>query len=181
MDEKYKNNIEKLTRSSNRSRNLIKIEEKKRYKKNIEKISIIAIVIGLLLIGLLNINMCVSYYFGLAFLLGGFFVTLIDDPFVLIFLFSHGLTGLGIIVIPVLSSIFKSPVISDISVNFVSYIIIACIFLLIGFISAILYNLSYRVKCINNIKILPFLLLFIGILIIYIIPWIYGINIEGIF
>lgn len=86
----------------------------------LEKIFKIVFVIIVLLAGLIDLldtTFDGTYYAGIIFFLIGMFTRLNGEKFDLIFLFSHGLIGLGLMIGPVLYKVIKSPILTD-SANF---------------------------------------------------------------
>lgn len=149
-----------------------------------EKLALILSIAGIVLVGLLNIGnvdseILMMYYFGLIFFLAGMFIGLKAPGFGLIFLFSHGGIGAGTMVGGLISQYFKSSLLSENPTNAYIYLGGALIFIVSGFISAVIYNLSktYRSKMYSMAY--PFILIFIGFLMVSLFPYIanYIVNI----
>ncbi len=130
-----------------------KISKKTLEPKNDHKIFIKLLIIFallLILIGLTsfkyNVNNFPFYYFGLAFFIGGLCVGLFVQGMGILFLFSHGLTGICIILLNQITYILKNPVVSDSGSNIYMWIGSSIILTIIGIILTIIYNISNRLK-----------------------------------
>ncbi len=138
-------------------------------------------VIAILLLGIVNITKgeAFMYYFASLFFFAGLFVGLSIPGFGLIFLLSHGGIGLGLMIIPVVNAILKSPILSEEIGNSIYFSLYTALFtLIVAVLSTILYNLSPNFQ--NKKYSLPTILFlyFITIAIIQFIPIIYNIPIE---
>lgn len=138
--------------------------------------AIIVLLAGLM--GLIDKSFDGTYYAGAIFFLSGIFITLNDDNFNLIFLFSHGFTGLCLMLYVTVYMILKSPALTDSANNITMYLIISIAMIITGFISTILYNLNYKVRDYKYSLPIILLLFLIGILMIKFLPTIYGIDIS---
>lgn len=167
-----------LTKNSN-------IGPKKNLDIDIVWIYIVAFVIIVLAIGLvdiLNNSFDGTYYFGAAFYLAGLFIGLNIKGVGLIFLLSHGGIGIGIMLVPTIINIFKSPLMSDLANNnIMSILVIAFIAIVVAILMTVFYNLSDQFKNKNYSLPVILLLFMIGIVIIKIIPIIYNIRIDNVF
>ena len=78
-------------------------------------LTIFCVICGLtvLLVGLISKELIPMYYFGLVFFIAGLCVGLFQQGFGLVFLFSHGGTGLGLMLVPRVMSVFDKPYMSD--------------------------------------------------------------------
>jgi hypothetical protein len=147
--------------------------------KDLDKEKFIACIICILiaLLGLINITASETvgqYYFGLVFFLAGFFIGAYVKGFGLIFLFSHGMTGLAMMVGFTITDILKSPLLKDgVNNNLYIYLGIALSIFVAATIATILRNLSNNFKEKQYSLLLPLVLYFIGILMICIFPKIY--------
>ncbi len=145
----------------------------------------IGFVLLILLIGLIDIaygNFDGNYYFACIFFLAGLFVGLYVRGFGLIFLLSHGLSGLALMIGPTLKSIFSSPIITDLSnKGILFFIVIGIVALITAFLMTALYNLSNKIQNNKYSLLIIFILYIFGILIIKLIPIIYGISVNSIF
>lgn len=147
----------------------------------LEKILKIVFVIIILLAGLMGLvdrSFDGTYYAGVIFFLIGMFSGLNDEKFDLIFLFSHGLSGLGIMIGPVIYKVLKSPILTDSASNIMIYLIVSIVILASGFITTTLYNLNYKVRDYKYSLPIILSLFLIGILMIKFLPTIYGIDIS---
>lgn len=155
---------------------------KSRYSNpKLEKIFKIVFVIIVLLAGLIDLldtTFDGTYYAGVIFFLIGMFTGLNGEKFDLIFLFSHGLTGLGLMLVPTIINIFKSPIMSDLANNSImSLLVIAFIAIVVAILMTVFYNLSDQFKNKNYSLPIILLLYMTGIVIIKVIPIIYNIHI----
>lgn len=144
----------------------------------IYRVAFVIIVLAIGLVDILNNSFDGTYYFGAAFYLAGLFIGLNTKGVGLIFLLSHGGTGIGIMLVPTIINIFKSPLMSDLANNnIMSILVIAFIAIVVAILMTVFYNLSDQFK--NKNYSLPVILLLytIGIVIIKIIPIIYNIHI----
>lgn len=144
----------------------------------IYRVAFVIIVLAIGLVDILNNSFDGTYYFGAIFYLAGLFIGLNIKGVGLIFLLSHGGTGIGIMLVPTIINIFKSPLMSDLANNnIMSILVIAFIAIVVAILMTVFYNLSDQFK--NKNYSLPVILLLytIGIVIIKIIPIIYNIGI----
>lgn len=145
----------------------------------------IGFVILILLIGLIDIaygNFDGNYYFACIFFLAGLFVGLYVRGFGLIFLLSHGLSGLALMIGPTIKSILSSPIITDLAnKSILFFIVIGIIALITAFLMTALYNLSNKIQNNKYSLLIIFILYIFGILIIKLIPIIYGISVNSTF
>lgn len=146
--------------------------------RNVFKKSLIIFTLLLILIGLTsfkyNVNDFPIYYFGLVFFIAGLCVGLFVQGTGIIFLFSHGVVGICIILANQISYILKNPVVSDFGSNIYMWIGSTIILAIIGFILTIIYNVSFRLK--NNVYFLYVLLgcFLISISIVQLFPLFYN-------
>lgn len=116
----------------------------------------VAFVILCILLGLVNINSNVgelgwiTYYAALIFFLVGLGIGFNLKGFGLVFLFSHGGTGLGIMLIPIISSLKLKVYLSDNPTFLSIYLGIIIISVILAVVLSILYNLNDRLK--DNLK-----------------------------
>jgi hypothetical protein len=112
--------------------------------RNIILIVIYFIVIAL--IGLINYTSMPLYLFGIIFYATGLLIGLFTEKSGLVFLFSHGMTGLGLMIGSELGGLLTSPFITDAPIYI--YVLLCCIVLLVllGIMSAVLYSLSDAIK-----------------------------------
>lgn len=142
------------------------------------RVAFVIIVLAIGLVDILNNSFDGTYYFGAAFYLAGLFIGLNIKGVGLIFLLSHGGIGIGIMLVPTIINIFKSPLMSDLANNnIMSILVIAFIAIVVAILMTVFYNLSDQFKNKNYSLPVIFLLFTIGIVIIKIIPIIYNIHI----
>ena len=135
------------------------------------------------LISITNINygseQFMMYFFGTVFFLAGLFVGLNVPVFGIIFLFSHGGTGLGIMCFTKINKILESPIMTDNPTNLKNLLVLAVGLIVIGIISTIFYNVSKKIRD-KKYSLLIILAMFaIGIAIIQLLPMIYNIPFES--
>jgi len=144
----------------------------------IYRVAFVIIVLAIGLVDILNNSFDGTYYFGAAFYLAGLFIGLNIKGVGLIFLLSHGGTGIGIMLVPTIINILKSPLMSDLANNnIMSILVIAFIAIVVAILMTVFYNLSDQFKNKNYSLPVILLLYMIGIVIIKIIPIIYNIHI----
>lgn len=143
------------------------------------KILVVSIIyiICIALLGLTNIgisqDLVFEYYIGAIFFLVGLAIGLKLQLFGIIFLFSHGCTGLGLMVIPKIIEILKNPIMTDNPTNIMIFLTFGVLLVIVGIILTIMYNLNKKFKYSLFIILGVFLL---GIAIIQLLPYIYGIT-----
>ena len=102
------------------------------------------------LISITNINygseQFMMYFFGTVFFLAGLFIGLNVPVFGIIFLFSHGGTGLGIMCFTKINKILQSPIMTDNPTNLQNLLVLGVGLILIGIISTIFYNVSKKIR-----------------------------------
>lgn len=150
--------------------------ERKVDPKKLKKFMFVTFVILCALLGLVNafnsnIDMDISlYYFGILFFLVGLFVGLSFKSFGLIFLFTHGGTGLGLMLIPIIKDLELKVYLTDNPTFLLIYLRIIIIVIILAIILTVLYNLNDRLK--DNIKIysLIFILYLLAITMVVFLP-----------
>ena len=150
--------------------------ERKVDPKKLKKFMFVTFVILCALLGLVNafnsnIDMDISlYYFGILFFLAGLFVGLSFKSFGLIFLFTHGGTGLGLMLIPIIKNLELKMYLTDNPTFLLIYLRIIIIVIILAIILTVLYNLNDRLK--DNIKIysLIFILYLLAITMVVFLP-----------
>lgn len=148
----------------------------------IYRVAFVIIVLAIGLVDILNNSFDGTYYFGAIFYLAGLFIGLNIKGVGLIFLLSHGGTGIGIMLVPTIINILKSPLMSDLANNnIMSILVIAFIAIVVAILMTVFYNLSDQFKNKNYSLPVILLLYMIGIVIIKIIPIIYNIRIDNVF
>lgn len=132
---------------------------------------ILCALLGLVNVFNSNIDIDISlYYFGILFFLAGLFIGLNVKSFGLIFLFSHGMTGLGLMLIPIIKNLELKVYLTDSPTFLLIYLGIIIIAVILAIILTVLYNLNDRLK--DNIKIysLIFILYLVAITMVVILP-----------
>lgn len=198
LDEEFNQNVDKLKqhykedpKRINRKLNdlIFDYEREKRFKEEQAEIKkansknrrfFAVIVVITILAGLLNIasteldGFGFMYYFGLVFFLAGFYVAIEAPIFGIIFLFSHGGTGLGIMLAPVIVTTLNSPLLTDGGGNIITYIAIVIGLIVASFASMIIYNvtqISKRLQESNDrVKKISFILITIAIVMTQLLP-----------
>ena len=122
---------------------------------NIDYLIICILGFAILMMGVINLSSLPIYLFGLAFFAAGLGVGLSQGPFGIIFLFSHGMTGLAIMIGSQMSSIMSSPLMTDKSMSVSIYLGIIIVTIMLATIISIIYSLSKNLKKINHIILLP--------------------------
>ena len=135
------------------------------------------------LISITNINygseQFMMYFFGTVFFLAGLFVGLNVPVFGIIFLFSHGGTGLGIMCFTKINKILQSPIMTDNPTNLQNLLVLGVGLIVIGIISTIFYNVSKKIRDKKYSLIIILAMFAIGIAIIQLLPMIYNIPFES--
>lgn len=132
---------------------------------------ILCVLLGLVNVFNSNIDMDISlYYFGIPFFLAGLFIGLSVKSFGLIFLFTHGCAGLGLMLIPIIKNLELKVYLTDNPTFLLIYLGIIIIAIILAIILTVLYNLNDRLK--DNIKIysLMFILYLLAITMVVILP-----------
>ena len=150
--------------------------ERKIDLKKLKTYILIIFIILCVLLGLVNafnsnIDIDISlYYFGILFFLAGLFVGLNVKSSGLIFLFTHGGTGLGLMLIPIIKNLELKVYLTDNPTFLLIYLRIIIIAIILAIILTVLYNLNDRLK--DNIKIysLIFILYLLAITMVVILP-----------
>lgn len=124
-------------------------------------ICVLAIMIAAM--GLFSKNIGL-YIFGLAFFLAGLGTGLFAKTFGIIFLFSHGVTGLCIMEGTMIGDLFSNPKFTDGTSMLYFYCGIVILIFAIATIITIIHNLSDTAKKIKWFKIIPMVLYFLGFL-----------------
>ena len=158
LQKMYTKNPERADRKAHQLLQEIKSDSGSVWNDIVEKKDTILLVFAcfvLLFTGLLSLKTFSMYLFGFLFLMAGLFVGLKVKGFGIIFLFSHGMTGLAIMIMSLLapdmeelslSSLYKDPVLADYGNNLQIFLAILGILIFCGVIYVILYNLSDTLK-----------------------------------
>ena len=145
--------------------------ERKIDLKKLKTYILIIFIILCVLLGLVNAFNSISlYYFGIPFFLAGLFVGLNVKSSGLIFLFTHGGTGLGLMLIPIIINLELKVYLTDNPTFLLIYLIIIIIAIILAIILTVLYNLNDRLT--DNIKIysLIFILYLLAITMVVFLP-----------
>ncbi len=143
--------------------------------KDKELVLSIFLMIIIAFLGLLTLNNIESlpiYFFGLAFFLAGINIGFSEKGFGLIFLFSHGGTGIAIMMGSLLYKALGSSLFTDGGRNLIIYLIISIVIVVIGFLMTVVYNLSDYVRNKKYMKSYILLIFIIGIAMAGIFPYI---------
>lgn len=124
-------------------------------------ICVLAIMIAAM--GLFSKNIGL-YLFGLAFFLAGLGIGMFAKVFGIIFLFSHGITGLCIMEGSMIGDLLSNPKFTDGTSMFYFYAGIVILIFAIATMITIIHNLSDTAKKIKWFKIIPMVLYFLGFL-----------------
>jgi len=133
-----------------------------------EKIVLLILSLIILLEGLLILTIdgnIYMYYFGFVFFMAGYFIGISEKGFGLIFLFSHSVTGMGLMIASMLN-VFNNPLLTDLSTIEYCYLIIALSLFIIATTYVIIYNLSWKIKEIKYSKYIPLVIYIIGFLMV---------------
>ena len=134
--------------------------------------------IAIVLLGFVNPSNFLPYLGGCIFFIAGVMIGLGVKAFGLIFLFSHGITGLIVLCATTLSGgdieslfgLFNNPIMSDNPRYITIYLIAALLCAVFATISTILYNLSDELKRKKYSIYVPLVLYFLAILMVVIFP-----------
>lgn len=144
--------------------------------KVIHEIGIHNIIMGILLffillVGLFHYVNFSLYFFAYIFFVAGFFIGIKVKGGGIIFLFSHGGTGLAIMVTTLLSSTNIEVLLSDFSIRKYFYFGVIAFFFLVATIMVIAHNLSDKLKLKRYYVDSILVLYFIGLLLVGIFPY----------
>ena len=133
------------------------------------------------LIGLFNLTTYPLYLFGILFFIAGILISTHVRGFGLIFLFSHGISGYGVMMGALLSSITDNPLLKDNPTNVVTYIGIIVVISVIAVIISSVFNLIGNDRVKKHLIILPLILyniaLFMAAILTKILPYVYNFKI----
>lgn len=174
----YEKNPDKAIKEARNSLERLGHFEKKKNLKNIlddidkDLFLTVTFCILIALFGLLSPSLepIMVYIFGEIFFLAGLFVGLFQKGFGLIFLFSHGMTGLGIMTGAFLSQVIESGLMTENPNNVYIYIGIVITIYIIALFFTILVNLSDNLKKVKYIKAKVIGLYGVGLLLIALLP-----------
>lgn len=148
------------------------VKELKKQKEGIKDIDIdvlskVVFAVVLFIIGIVRTALFgfeedfVSLYIcGMIFFIAGFFIGCYVKGIGIVFLFSHGMTGLGIMVgASILSLESLNPILSDLPHNLEIYFIVTALVLVVATITTIIHNLSDNFKA-NKMHIIYIMIMY---------------------
>ncbi len=166
----YTTNSDAAKRAIKRSLKRLNVIEKE--PVDLDKVdTVFAVIISVLMVPLGFLSFQDTYFFGLIFFIAGVMVGIFVPYFGLIFLFSHGLTGLSLMLGENVKEIYNSPLVSD-GANVQMYMYVAFGLFIAGFATVILKNFIKPLKEFPYIKTVIMLLLFMGVLLIKAFPYV---------
>ena len=125
---------------------------------NTEILGICVLAILIAVMGIFNLSTFTMYLFGFVFFISGLLVGLKTDTAGIIFLFSHGVTGMCLMIGSQIGGFLASPAVNDASVGTYLYLGIGLVLIVISIIYSILYNLSSNLKTRKNAILVPLFL-----------------------
>lgn len=189
LDELKKIYIKKPTETINElNQVIIKLKNDETNVINDKKVSKKVLVGGLfaayiLLVGITNIGYGMDYFmmyvFGTAFFLAGLFVGMYVPVFGIIFLFSHGCTGLGIMCLTKITQILSNPIMTDNPGNLKNLLILGSGLIIVGIVSVIIFNVSEKFRNSKYGMLLTLGTLGVGITIVQILPYMFNITLKA--
>lgn len=177
LRELYQENPKKVENETKKLVSSLKITNTKLLENvDLSKLIIAICCIFMALIGLINIgNENASlYYFGFIFFIAGLLIGIYIKGFGLIFLFSHGCTGLSIMIGSTLGNYLKEPILSDMSKGVYIYLGILIAIIICGLIITILTNLSEKIKSKPFADAYPVIIMSVAILLVELFPVLYN-------
>ncbi len=146
LEEIYEKNPGKATKEARDSLKRLSAPRKLLKPEEIKILLLALYYITIALVGLFNIKGYPMYIFGLAFFAAGSMVGLTQKGSGIVFLFSHGISGLVMMMAGMLANLFSSPIMSDNPTNIYIYIGIMISLAVIATIISLLHNLSDSLK-----------------------------------
>lgn len=138
------------------------------------KLAYIVIITILVFSGFLNFGEnTMLHFFGLVFFLAGFFIGKSLPGFGLIFLFSHGCTGLGLMIGGLFSLDFYQALMSDMTRGIQIYFAIGIVVIVVAIFTMIFYNLSATLRKNDKIPVISLSLFTLSVVMANIFPYIY--------
>lgn len=138
------------------------------------KLAYIVIITILVLAGFLNLGEnTMMHIFGLVFFLAGFFVGKSTPGVGLIFLFSHGCTGLGLMIGGVFALDFYRGILTDLSKGVQTYLTLGIIAIVVAIFMMIFYNLSPTLRKNNKLPVISLGLFALSVVMVNLLPHIY--------
>lgn len=140
-------------------------------RKNKEKVMTGILILILLILGVFGKVPSIGiYYFGLIFFIVGFFIGTNALSPGIIFLFSHGATGLAIMIGSKLYPIFESPILTDMPIKLIFVLILIASISIISFILIVLFGSTNKFRTHKEYVPLTLALFTIAVLISTFIP-----------
>lgn len=170
LDEMYEKDPEKATMEAYNS--LVRLgaingKTKKLSDGNFWIVCIVSVCVVIFLLGLFNIKSIMLYLFGFVFFVAGMCISLQADKGSVLFVFSHGGTGLGIMIGSLVSGIIDNPLFTDGGTNLYVYLVICGLLLLGGFlfvaISSLLNDVNMKKRLFIGLCIITGGLLLLGL------------------
>lgn len=116
-------------------------------KKNKEKAMTGILILILIILGIFGEPEYAGiYYFGFVFFIFGFFIGICEAGPGIIFLFSHGGTGLAIMLGSKLYPIFQSPILTDMPIKLIIVLILILSISIVSFILIVLFNVTNKFR-----------------------------------
>ncbi len=136
-----------------------KIEKDKTKPSNKSVLIVLSIIIFLEILFLVDTNSdSLSYFlylFGYAFFLSGHFIGM-NVPYAgIVFLFTHSVTGMCIMISSLVGKSIVSPVITDLSQTAINYLVICLILFILATLYVIAYNISSKVREVKYSNYIP--------------------------
>lgn len=138
-----------------------------------DKLMLCVLIILIALTGFLNVKNYLLYLFGMAFFMAGYFTGLHVKGFGLIFLFSHGGIGMGVMIGALMGEIFQNPALQDGATNIYLYMGLGVILIIMSFMGVVLYNLSNNWAQREHTRFLPLVTFFVVFLMSGLLPHIF--------
>ncbi len=142
----------------------------------IDIIGIVTITFLILITGSLSIDPL--FYFGFVFFIVGLMVGLFVRGFGIIFLFSHGLTGLSFMLSNIIKPVLDSPIMNEAPTKIYMYLNTGILFLIIPTILVVIASFSERLRTLKHFKIYIMIMYYIGIAIIRLFPSIINVLVR---
>lgn len=121
-----------------------------------DKLYLCVLIFLIALIGLFNIKAYPIYLFGIIFFLAGHFIGLYLKWMGLIFLFSHSVTGIFVMLSALIGDIVtNNPIMSDNPLNIIIYLVIVALLLIFATLMVIIHNLSDYLKTKKFFVVIP--------------------------
>lgn len=141
-------------------------------KELILSIFLMILMLPMCLFTINNIQMMPVFFFGYVFFMAGVNIGFSERGAGLIFLFSHGGTGMAIMMWSLLSKAMGSGLFTDGGRNLIVYLVLNITIIIIGFLAMVVYNLSDYVRNKRYIKSYILLIFIIGLAMAGIFPYI---------